>query len=100
MNAIKGFRKKHGLNRSALLDRFRKGLLFFLTPDWKLHWKYVLYYQSRHKELCLLLKPQTFNQKIFYKLIYDRRPLLITFADKLQAWEYVRRKIGGDVLVK
>ena len=47
----------------------------------------------------MLLKPKTFNQKLHYKIIFDRRPLLVTFADKLQAREYVREKIGSDVLV-
>jgi hypothetical protein len=31
-------------------------------------------------------------------MIYDRRPLLVTFADKLQVREYVRRKVGDDIL--
>jgi hypothetical protein len=33
-------------------------------------------------------------------MVYDRRPLLMTFADKLQAREYVRRKIGDEILVE
>jgi hypothetical protein len=32
-------------------------------------------------------------------MIYDRRPLLVTFADKLIAREYGRQKIGNEVLV-
>lgn len=47
----------------------------------------------------MLLKPKTFNQKLKYKIIFDRRPLLVTFTDKLLAREYVRRKIGSDVLI-
>ena len=35
-----------------------------------------------------------------YKMIYDRHPLLTTFADKSEAREYVRAKIGGDILVE
>lgn len=87
MGTIKNFRRKLKLNRGSLLS---------LLP---LHLQYVLYYKSRHGDFCLLIRPKTFNQKLFYKMIYDRRPLLVTFADKLQAREYVRRKIGGDVLV-
>jgi hypothetical protein len=88
VGAIKNLRRKLKLNRSSLLS---------LLP---LHLQYVFHYNSRYKDFCLLIKPKTFNQKLFYKLIYDRRPLLVTFADKLQAREYVRRKIGGDILVK
>ena len=87
MGAIKQFRRKLGLNRSALIARL------------PLHWQFVLRYHSIHKDVCLLMRPKTFNQKLFYKMLYDRRPLLVTFADKLQAREYVRQKIGGDVLV-
>lgn len=47
----------------------------------------------------MLLKPQTFNQKLCYKMVFDRRPLVVTFADKLRAREYVRQKIGSDVLL-
>jgi hypothetical protein len=86
MSALKHFRQKLGLNRSSLMS---------LLPR---HLQYVLHYRSAHKELCLF-KPKTFNQKLHYKMIYDRRPLLVTFADKLQAREYVRQKIGGEVLV-
>ena len=87
MGAIKKLRRKLKLNRSSLLS---------LLP---LHLQYAFHYNSRYGDFCLLIKPKTFNQKLFYKLIYDRRPLLVTFADKLQAREYVRRKIGSDILV-
>jgi hypothetical protein len=45
------------------------------------------------------LKPKTFTQKLSYKIVFDRRPLLVTFADKLLAREYVRQKVGSDILV-
>lgn len=77
--------RRLGLKRSTLLP---------------LHLQYALRYMSAHDEFCLLLKPKTFSQKLFYKMIYDRRPLLVTFADKLQAREYVRRKIGDDILTE
>jgi TupA-like ATPgrasp len=87
MSVLKQFRRKLGLNRGSLLARL------------PLHWQYVLRYYSRHKDFNLLLKPKTFNQKLFYKMLYDRRPLLVTFADKLAAREYVRQKVGGEILV-
>jgi hypothetical protein len=87
MGEIRNIRRKLKLNRSSLVS---------LLPR---HLQYVLRYKSAHKEFCLF-KPRTFNQKLFYKMIYDRRPLLITFADKLEAREYVRAKIGGDILVE
>lgn len=87
MGTIKNLRRKLKLNRGSLQS---------LLP---LHLQCVLRYKSAHKDFNLLLKPQTFNQKLFYKMIYDRRPLLVTFADKLRAREYVRQKINGDILI-
>jgi hypothetical protein len=91
MVGLKRLRRRYGLNRSALLS--------LLPAPWQLHLQYIQRYRYAHKEKCLLLRPKTFNQKIFYKMMYDRRPLLAVFADKLQAREYVRRRIGPEVLV-
>jgi hypothetical protein len=88
MSRIKELMRRLGL---------RRGTLARWVP---LHLQYAWRYRSAHKQFRLLLKPKTFNQKLFYKLIYDRRPLLVTFADKLQAREYVRQKIGDDILVE
>lgn len=74
-----------------------KKLMRRLLP---LHLQYARFYMSVHEEFCLLLKPRTFNQKLFYKMLYDRRPLLVTFADKLLARDYVRQKIGDDILIE
>lgn len=43
-------------------------------------------------------KPVTFNEKVRYKMLADRRPLLTTFADKLAARAYVESKVGASVL--
>ena len=84
MSTIKELMRRLGLRRSKLLP---------------LHLQYAWRFMSARKEFCLLLKPNTFSQKLFYKMLYDRRPLLVTFADKLQAREYVRQKIGDDILI-
>jgi teichuronopeptide biosynthesis TupA-like protein len=42
--------------------------------------------------------PRTFNEKIAYKLIHDRRPLLTRLADKLRARDYVAERIGPEYL--
>jgi hypothetical protein len=86
MGAFRNIRRKLKLNRSSLVN---------LLPR---HLQYVLRYKSAHREFSLL-KPKTFNQKLHYKMVYDRRPLLARFADKLQAREYVRQKVGAEVLV-
>jgi TupA-like ATPgrasp len=40
----------------------------------------------------------TFNQKVRYKMLADRRPLLTTFADKLAVRAYVESRVGASYL--
>jgi hypothetical protein len=42
--------------------------------------------------------PDTFHKKIRYKMAYDRRPILTTFADKVAARDYVAEKVGRKYL--
>jgi len=44
--------------------------------------------------------PRTFNEKIVYKMIHDRRPLLTRLADKLRARDYIAERIGPEYLTK
>jgi hypothetical protein len=99
MGALKTFRRKHKLNRRAITAWFWSLILFPVPLKWKRHWQQVRRYRSFHDDSCRLLKPKTFNQKLYYKMLYDRRPLLAIFADKLAAREYVRQKVGGDILI-
>jgi hypothetical protein len=45
-----------------------------------------------------LENPVTFNEKIIYRMIHDRRPVLTELADKLRARDYVAERIGADYL--
>ena len=42
--------------------------------------------------------PDTFSKKIRYKMAYDRRPILITFADKVVVRDYVANVVGQKYL--
>jgi hypothetical protein len=42
--------------------------------------------------------PETFTAKVRYKMAFDRRPLLTTFADKLAARDYVEDVLGPGFL--
>jgi hypothetical protein len=42
--------------------------------------------------------PVTFNEKVRYKMLADRRPLLTTFTDKLAVRAYVESRVGTQVL--
>jgi len=87
MGALQNFRRQWRLDRRSLVSRLPRRL------------QYLLHYRSKFKTACWRVRPRTFNEKLLYKLIYDHRPLLATLADKWLAREYVRRKIGDEVLV-
>lgn len=43
-----------------------------------------------------LSDPRSFNEKIVWKKIYDRNPLLTTTADKYLVREYIKEKLGKE----
>ncbi|WP_285043282.1 ATP-grasp fold amidoligase family protein [Plantibacter sp. LMC-P-059a] len=43
-------------------------------------------------------RPQTFREKVRYKMLRDRRPMIVTFADKAAVREYVASRIGSSAL--
>ncbi len=51
------------------------------------------YFSRRHKHIFgytpHFKKPQTFNEKIIHRVLYDRRPIYTALADKLKARIYV-----------
>ena len=52
-------------------------------------------YARRYRRLPRWATPGTFNEKVRLKMIYDRRPLLSTFADKWTVRSYVAERLGG-----
>lgn len=55
--------------------------------------KYLWYEIDFNKE------PETFNQKIQFRKLYDNNPLYSICADKYRVREYVKEKIGEEYLV-
>jgi hypothetical protein len=47
-----------------------------------------------------LRAPQSFNDKVLFKLVNDRRPFLRLFADKLAVREFVRARLGEERFLK
>ncbi len=47
-----------------------------------------------------LRNPRTFNEKVLFKLVHDRRPVLRLFADKLAVREFVRARLGDERALK
>jgi hypothetical protein len=45
-------------------------------------------------------RPETFSEKVRWKMLKDRRPLLATFADKVAVRDYVARVAGRECLTE
>jgi hypothetical protein len=43
-------------------------------------------------------RPQTFNEKVRYKMLRDHRPLVVTFADKAAVRAFVAETVGAEYL--
>ena len=51
-----------------------------------------------HKKLCLD-DPKTYNEKLQWIKLYDRRPIYTTLVDKYAVKEYVASKIGKEFII-
>ncbi len=60
----------------------------------------LIYHHHRFKygKYPNLEKPRTFTEKIHYRMLYDRRPILTLFADKILVRDYVRARVGEKYL--
>jgi len=71
-------------------------LRYLLIPDEK----YVKYKFKKYFGYELNLKqPRTFNEKIQWLKLYDRKPLYTICADKFLVREYIKDKIGEKYLI-
>ncbi|PHM58631.1 ATP-grasp fold amidoligase family protein [Xenorhabdus sp. KK7.4] len=57
-------------------------------------------FRKKFKKDMNLDNPQTFNEKINYRILKDKNPLYTKLADKLQVREYVKKTIGEEYLIK
>ena len=57
-------------------------------------------YKRRHGVFPSFWNPQTFSEKIAYRKMFDRRPLLTQCADKYAVREFVASRLGPEVLPK
>ena len=54
-------------------------------------------YRRIHGHYVRLFPPRTYNEKIQYRKIFDRRPFLTLTSDKLTLRDYARQKLGLDL---
>ena len=64
-------------------------------PDPLFH---ILVHIKYQREIPNFIRPKTFNEKVLYRKLFDRRPLLSTFTDKYAVREYVAEKVGSQIL--
>lgn len=57
-------------------------------------------FKKYHKYELDLKNPQSFSQKLVWKKLNDRNPLLPVAADKLRVKDYVHQKLGPDAAEK
>src|SRR3954468_19381565 len=55
---------------------------------------------KHHGAFPRLLNPQTFNEKLCHRKIFDRRKILTQLSDKYAARQYVAQKLGARILPK
>ena len=47
-----------------------------------------------------VIRPSTYSEKIFHKMVFDRRPILSLVADKVEVRDFVSGRIGDRYLAK
>jgi hypothetical protein len=72
-----------------------KGAVKKALPSWLLT---VRRYRSRHGRFPNIIRPRTFNEKVLYRILFDRRNALTLVADKFAARSYVEARLGPSIL--
>jgi TupA-like ATPgrasp len=57
-------------------------------------------YRRTHGVLPNVISPQTFNEKVLHRILFDRRTILTELEDKLAARSYVESRLGPGILPK
>lgn len=60
-------------------------------------WPYPLFYLRRSLSTR---HPVTYTEKLHYKMVRDRRPILHTFADKVAVRDYIADRVGDGFLTR
>ncbi len=79
-----------GLSALSFFQRVGRDALFRLPDP---IYAYIRYFRTHHR-LLHLHNPRTFNEKIWYRKIYQRDPRMVPWVDKLQAKELVAGIVG------
>lgn len=72
-----------------------RGKIVGRLPDFAFN---IVNYRKYHQQFPNIFNPKTLNEKILYRMIFDRRPILTQFADKYGVRQYVESRIGSEIL--
>ena len=73
-----------------------KKKIFKMIPD-KLYLK--IKFRKRMGMKLNLKNPKTFNEKLQWLKLYDRKPIYTKMVDKYEVREYIKEKIGEEYLI-
>jgi len=78
-----------------------KSLMRSWTPDilYVLR-KCLIDFHMGHGSYPNILRPRSFSEKIQHRKLFDRRPILVTLADKYAVRDFVRQRVGGEILTR
>lgn len=82
------------MNKKAILKKVKYSLRFL--PDRV----YIqLYYFMQFKHFCNLRHPRTYNEKLQWLKLNDRKDMYTTMVDKYEVKKYVAEKIGAEYVI-
>lgn len=88
-------RRAMNVPKQTLYDAITFGDYTHLSDETYLKWQFAL---SMNKNLNLE-QPKTFNEKLQWLKLYDRKPLYTKLVDKYLVRDFISEKIGEDYLI-
>lgn len=77
----------------------KRNEIFYSTTEKKEGYIRKLFRKKVGYDIDFTKEPQTFNQKIQFRKLYDHNPLYTVCADKYGAREYIKSKVGEEYLI-
>ena len=79
-----------------MINKIKQSKLLRLIPD-KTYLK--IKYRLAMKKKLNLKNPRTYNEKLQWLKLYDRKEIYTTMVDKYEAKKYVSKKIGKEYII-
>lgn len=77
----------------------KRNEIFYSTIEKKEKYIKKIFEKKVGYEIDFNKTPETFNQKIQFRKLYDKNPLYSVCADKFGAREYIKQKVGEEYLI-